>query len=106
MSWATEYIKKLRAGETVQCRPRGNSMQPLIESGNLCTIEPWDVDKAPLKPGDIVLCTVKGNDYLHLVQAVQQKMGGMRYQIGNNKKGTNGTIGANKIYGKLTRVES
>jgi phage repressor protein C with HTH and peptisase S24 domain len=103
MSWAEHYIKKLQEGETVQFRPRGNSMEPKISSGDLCTVEP--ILEHPLDKGDIVLCTVKGNDYLHLVQSVQQKSGGFRYQICNNKKYTNGIIGEDRVYGKLIKVE-
>jgi hypothetical protein len=40
MAWATPYISKLKLGETVSFRPRGNSMQGKIESGQLCTVEP------------------------------------------------------------------
>jgi hypothetical protein len=39
MGWATPYIDKLKKGETVQFRPRGNSMSGRIESGQLCTVE-------------------------------------------------------------------
>jgi len=38
MGWATGHIEKLRAGETVSFRPRGNSMTGKIESGQLCTV--------------------------------------------------------------------
>ncbi len=37
MGWAIAHIAKLKASETVQVRPRGNSMQGKIESGQLCT---------------------------------------------------------------------
>ena len=51
MGWASQYIAKLQAGETVQFRPRGNSMSGKIESGQLCTVEP--VDHATLRVGDM-----------------------------------------------------
>jgi hypothetical protein len=35
MGRATSYIDKLKKGETVQFRPRGNSMSGKIESGKL-----------------------------------------------------------------------
>src|SRR5204863_6971636 len=38
MGWATPHIEKLRAGETVSFRPRGNSMSGKIESGQLCMV--------------------------------------------------------------------
>jgi len=102
MGWATGHIKRLRAGEAVQCRPRGSSMKGKIESGQLCTIEPID-DVAALAVGDIVLCKVRGAEYLHLVKAIQAT--GPRFLIGNNRGGINGWIGPGAIYGRCVRVE-
>ncbi len=99
MGWASEHIVRLQNGDTVQFRPRGNSTQGKIESGQLCTVEP--VDPATLKVGDIVLCKVKGKQYLHLVKAIQEK----RFQIGNNRGRINGWVGENCIFGRCTRVE-
>lgn len=73
-------------------------MRPLIESGQLCTVSP--VDPSTLEKGDVVLCKVKGHEYLHIVKAIQ----GNRYQIGNNRGHINGWIGPNGIYGKLVLV--
>lgn len=100
MGWATQYIAKLQAGETVQFRPRGGSMAGKIESGQLCTIEPVKADH--LAVGHIVLCKVNGTQYLHLIKAIQ----GGRFQIGNNKGRINGWIGASAIYGRCIRVEA
>ena len=99
MSWATHYIAKLQDGETVSFRPRGNSMVPRIRSGQLCTVEPVDADT--LSRGDIVLCKVRGNQYLHLVKAIRDG----RFQIGNNRGHINGWIGPDQIYGRLVSVE-
>lgn len=99
MGWATPYIDKLRRGEIVQFRPRGNSMSGKIESGQLCTVAPVQV--AELHIGDIVLCKVNGYQYLHLIKAIQ----GKRFQIGNNRGRINGWIGENGIYGKCVRIE-
>ena len=99
MGWATPHIEKLRKGQTVQFRPRGNSMSGKIESGQLCTVTP--VPAKDIQVGDIVLCKVKGAQYIHLVKARQ----GDRFQIGNNRGHINGWIGPNGIYGKCIRVE-
>ena len=96
MGWASRYIEKLKLGETVEFRPRGNSMTGKIESGQLCTIEP----AKDLEVGDIVLCKVGGSQYLHLIKAIQ----GDRYQIGNNKGHINGWINRNSIFGKLIKI--
>lgn len=98
MGWASEYIAILQKGETVQFRPRGNSMQGKIESGQLCTVEPIT---SAIKKGDIVICKVNGKQYLHLVIAIQ----GKRFQIGNNRGRINGWVGENSIFGKCTKIE-
>lgn len=98
MGWASGHISRLQQGETVSFRPRGSSMKGKIESGQLCTVAP--VDPATLAIGDIVLCRVRGAEYLHLVKAIQ----GNRFQIGNNRGYINGWIGASGIFGKLVAV--
>jgi hypothetical protein len=99
MGWATGHIEKLRRGEVVSFRPRGNSMSGKVESGQLCTVGP--VEAAKLKVGDIVLCKVNGHEYLHLVKAIQ----GSRFQIGNNRGHVNGWIGPAAVFGRLLKVE-
>ena len=98
MSWATHYIEQLKAGQTVQFRPRGNSMKGKIASGQLVTVEP--ISDKQLKKGDIVLCKVNGTQYLDLIKAIQ----GDRYQIGNNIGRINGWTNLNSIYGLCTAV--
>jgi hypothetical protein len=100
MGWATAYIEKLKNGETVSFRPRGHSMKGKIDSGQLCTVEPVKNIES-LSKRDIVLCKVNGNEYLHLIKAIQ----GQRYQIGNNRGRINGWIGTNAIFEKCVRVE-
>ena len=99
MGWATQYIAKLKNGETVSFRPRGNSMSGKIDSGQLCTVEP--VAPEEINVADIVLCKVNGREYLHLVKAMQ----GQRFQIGNNRGRVNGWITANSIFGKCVKIE-
>ncbi len=99
MGWASFHIERLKAGETVQVRPRGNSMSGKIESGQLCTIVP--ADRRDIDVGDIVLCKVRGREYLHIVKAIQ----GARYQIGNNRGFINGWVGGNAVFGICTKVE-
>lgn len=98
MGWAAHYIEKLKQGETVSFRPRGRSMSGKIESGQLVTVEPLKTDP---KVGDVVLCRVKGSEYLHLVKAVDVA----RFQIGNNRGGINGWVSRDSIFGRCVRVE-
>lgn len=99
MSWATYAIEKLKNGETVQIRPKGQSMKGKVDSGSLVTIEP--IFSRVLKTDDIVLCKVKGNQYLHLIKAIK----GNKYLIGNNRGGINGWISIQSIFGIATKIE-
>ncbi|VAW74145.1 hypothetical protein MNBD_GAMMA12-1599 [hydrothermal vent metagenome] len=99
MGWASRYIEKLKNNETVRFRPRGNSMKGKIDSGQLCTVTP--IQQSEISKGDIVLCKVNGNQYIHLVKAVN----GNRFQIGNNRGHINGWITITSIYGKLIKIE-
>jgi phage repressor protein C with HTH and peptisase S24 domain len=98
LGWATSYITDLQAGRRVRCRPRGNSMTGKISSGQLCTIEPLSRD--PQK-GEVVLCKVRGNQYLHLVSAVR----GDQFQISNNHGRVNGWTSRQNIFGILVEVQ-
>jgi hypothetical protein len=97
--WASSYIDLLSRGETVCFRPRGHSMVPRIHSGNLCTVAPIE-DHGGLAKGDIVLCKVNGQQYLHLISAIS----GERYQIANNRGHINGWITRKAIFGKLIAI--
>jgi phage repressor protein C with HTH and peptisase S24 domain len=99
MGWAQHYIADLKLGKQVSFRPRGNSMKPRIKSGQLCTVDP--VDPTELQPGDVVLCKVRGAEYLHLVKAVRDG----QFQIGNAHGHVNGWVGASAIFGRLVSVE-
>lgn len=98
MGWAAHYIDKLRQGETVSFRPRGHSMKGRIETGQLCTVAP--VNPSDVEVDDIVLCKVRGSEYLHIVKAIQSS----RFQIGNNRGRINGWIGPDSIFGKLVEI--
>ncbi len=102
MGWATTYIEKLKAGETISFRPKGGSMTGKIESGDLCVVSP--LSGKELKVGDIVLCKVGNSEYLHLIHDINR----LRYlfQIGNNKGHINGWISYDKIFGKCIQVEN
>ena len=100
MVWANSAIEELKKGKVVRIRPRGNSMTPKIKSGQLVIIEPVE-DYSDLKKGDIVLCIVKGKQYLHLIKAV----GDDRFLIGNNHGKTNGWTKSKNVFGIMTGKE-
>jgi hypothetical protein len=101
MGWADEAIKELQAGNTVQIRPRGNSMRGRIDSGQLVTIAPCLPDD--IANGDVVLAKVKGRVYLHLVAGVAFAKKRHMFLIKNNRGRTNGWTGI--VYGKVVKVE-
>jgi hypothetical protein len=97
MAWATNYIKKLRDGETVSFRPRGQSIAGRIDSGQLVTVEPAIASE--VKVGEIVLSIVHGVQYLHLVKQVGER----GVLIGNNRGRINGWT--KHVVGRVVRIE-
>jgi hypothetical protein len=92
---------RVAAGQTIQFRPTGSSMVPLIRSRQLVTVSP--VEPAKVEVGDIVLCRVAGTTYLHLISAVDT--GSERVQISNNRGRVNGWTNHARIYGICTAVD-
>ena len=90
-------LERLMDGETFITSEKGNSMVPLIKSGQNHTIAPITIDK--VKVGDIVYCKVKGNFYTHLVKAIDLQKGCL---IGNNKGHINGWT--KQVYGKVIEI--
>jgi hypothetical protein len=74
-------------------------MKGKVDDGALVTLQPSVPDQ--LRPGDIVLVRVHGSDYLHLIKAISNG----RFLIGNNRGGTNGSVGPNAVYGIATKIE-
>ncbi len=75
-------------------------MVPRIQSKQLCTVEPVK-DVSTLEVGDVVLCKVGGQQYIHLISAIR----GDQFQISNNKGHVNGWVTAQGIFGKLVKVD-
>ena len=90
-------LERLQAGETFQTHEKGNSMVPLISSGQEHILQPakWE----DLEVGDIAYAKVHGNFYTHLVKAKDPIKG---VQIGNNKGGINGWTKA--VFGKVIEI--
>ena len=92
--------KRVSDGDTVEFRPSGSSMVPLIASRDLVTVAP--VDAGAVEVGDIVLAKVAGTVCLHLVSAVDSAKG--RVQISNNRGRVNGWTNRARIFGICTVV--
>lgn len=89
-------LERLQAGETFITKEFGNSMVPLIKSGQEHVLAPCTVEEC--KVGDIVYCKVHGRYYTHLVKDVGQ----LGVLIGNNRGRTNGWT--TKVFGKVIEV--
>jgi hypothetical protein len=90
-------LERLQKGETVITSEKGNSMLPLIKSGQDHKLAPATLDDVEI--GDIVYCKVRGKFYTHLVKAKDDVKGCL---IGNNRGHINGWT--KQIYGKVIEV--
>ena len=97
------FLKAKKTTEPFQFRPRGNSMVPLIKSGELVTVLPLSKDDYEnLKKDDVVLCKVEGRIYLHKITAIKGTHPNRSFQISNNKGRVNGWT--RNIVGLVTDV--
>ena len=87
----------MQNGESFITSEKGNSMIPLIKSGQDHMLAP--IESSEVVVGDIVYCKVKGRFYIHLVHAIDAKKG---WLIGNNHGHMNGWT--HSIYGKVINV--
>lgn len=90
-------LERLQNNETFITSERGNSMSPIIKSGQNHQLSPIQLHDVVV--GDVVYCKVRGNFYTHLVKAINNKKGIL---IGNNKGGINGWT--RQVYGKVTEI--
>ena len=90
-------LERLEKGETFRTSEKGNSMTPLIYSGQEHILAPVKLEE--VKVGDIVYCKVHGRFYTHLVKAINRDKG---LQIGNNHGHINGWT--KQVYGRVTEV--
>jgi phage repressor protein C with HTH and peptisase S24 domain len=92
-----DMINELQAGRTVAHKPHGNSMTPIITSGQRIEISPCE--PSDIQTGDVVLAKVKGRCMIHKVTRIS--MDG-RFMISNNHGHDNGW--SRQIYGKVTKI--
>lgn len=100
MGWASPHIATLQQGHDAVFIARGGSMAGKVADQSVVRVTP--LGDHQLETGDIVLCTVMGCQYLHLVKAVD----GDRVLIGNNKGKVNGWTPRRKVHGLLVAVRS
>lgn len=83
-------------GKSFRTSEKGNSMTPLIKSGQEHVLSP--INLSDVEVGDIVFCKVKGRYYTHLVKA----KGDRGVLIGNNHGKINGWT--KSVFGKVTKI--
>lgn len=91
--------KKLLSGETCLVQGFGNSMTPILKSGQVVKVAPL-TDESILKKNDIVLCRVNGHVYLHKITAIRDK----QYQISNNHGHVNSWTNRRNIFGRVIEI--
>ena len=89
----------LMNGETIIIVGFGQSMTPILKSGQPVLVEPV-TEETVLNRNDVVFCKVKGHFYLHKIMAIRA---GRSYLIGNNHGHANGWVSKNKIFGKMSK---
>lgn len=94
MSWATHAKSELFLGHEVTVKVSGHSMEPRVRHRQEVLLRPIR-NPALIDKDDVVLATVNGRDYLHLVSATDKH----RVQISNNKGHVNGWVPRNKVHG-------
>jgi len=98
-------VRELIEGKTIKFRPHGNSMTPLVESGQLVTVASLNEEHAAgrvIPVGSVVYCKVNGRLMLHKVSAIGSDG---RYQISNNHGHVNGWTQPQNLFGILIQVE-
>ena len=93
--------ERVAGGATVEFRPSGSSMVPLIRGRQAVVVAP--VDPVKLEIGDIVLARVAGTVYLHLVSALDRPR--QRVQISNNRGRVNGWTSHERVFGICVAVD-
>jgi hypothetical protein len=86
----------LQEGKTFETSEKGNSMTPLIQSGQKHTLSPITLEECEI--GDIVFCKVKGRYFTHIVKAKSEK----GLLIGNNHGHINGWT--KQVFGKVIEI--
>ena len=100
----------LKSGRSVQFRSSGDSLYPMVRSGDVTMWEPV-TDHSILVVGDVVFCAVQPNDrfYGHMIHEVCYWWDGSIYwKIGNMKTPAriNGWCYPEHIFGKLMETSS
>jgi hypothetical protein len=92
---------KVRLGRVGRFRAFGRSLEPVIPSGSLLTIEP--VDRERIELGDIVLARVGDSTMVHLVKTLDRD--GRRVEISGARGPADGWTTFERVYGICTKID-
>ena len=99
----------LKSGRSVQFRSSGDSLKPMVRSGDVTMWEPV-TDHSLLEVGEVVFCAVQPGDrfYGHMMHHIGYYFGTKYWNIGNMKDPVhiNGWCYAEHIYGRLMETSS
>ena len=97
-------MNMLKSGRSAQFRSSGNSLWPMVKSGDVTIYEPV-VDHSLLKVGEVVFCRVQTSNYFyaHMIHNIGTWDGVTYWDIGNanNPPHINGWCYAEHIFGRL-----
>ncbi len=99
----SQEIRDLLDGHTIRMKPLGNSMSPIIQSGQEVEIVPYD-SAMGVNPGDVLFCKVNGRIVLHLALLCIRLPGseGTAWMICNASGHVNGCT--REIYGRVSKI--
>ena len=100
---STEKVARLQLNKRITTSEKGNSMLPIIESGQKHVLE-LITDLSTIKVNDIVFCKVQGVYYTHLVTAIKKNGDSLLFQISNNHGHVNGWT--KQLYGKVIEIKT
>ena len=100
---------KLAAGRPAWYMSSGNSMWPLVHSGDACTLHPIQAATA-IRVGNIVFCLVQTNNlyYTHIVRDIETRewLDEPKYCIGNIRGRINGWCFREHIFGVVVNAQT
>ena len=97
----------LKAGATISYRSSGNSLKPLIWSGQVCTLIPVRFAET-VNEGDIVFCKVQESGEYYTLKVLSKRWDGRRHEdywmLGNASGNARGLCYLQDIFGKVVDI--
>lgn len=101
-----DLIARLKAGETVYHKGKGNSMRKVLESGSVQTLAPI-TDPSEIREGDAVFCKIRSGSILtHEVIGIRRNGDTLEFHIARKwpTRRSNGWVSQENIYGRVVAI--